>query len=553
MAKVIVPIIAPTTVAASITPPFDATLASEKLSQLKKQDISPSDVYTIKGAITDQPNAWSPSEGIRHFPTMLKETDFFKRIHPDKNINNALTPIQRIETIEHITGVQLFKTNSSESIQQSLNNLRDDLSDEDILTVLEFFGEMTISEEGRQYLVEQFKKGWDAEFLTDENGQAIPFDFDMDDTRITSWHMAKLGFATAFNHFVLKDKPSTFFKIGQLMEEGAKKVYAWGGYTMTTQVRPQAFFIARLLRHDQKLSLFTNSDRSTIYRLTKHFPNFRAALLGLLPYQEPQRQDVLDNTENIYTLKDHARQIRLLTKILKKHHFNSDKDTKFFDSLSPELKVEVAIRIFGRKSYKTKSAVLQNLDEDGIISISSPATIDNDINHALVALKTGLQHFLHVHDYPRKPIPLLAHFSSNYVFTALGKQLNFATKLILKLSPKRFHTKLAIISAKMNTKLQQRNTLNQMPAESYSDTSLLEALEKAVSIPPGQLITVPPVGLSGIIIQRAINFFIPYSDFITGTEINKKDAKQAIKELKQFFVGLGESSDIFEFYRDLIK
>lgn len=533
-----------------LSPPLST---AEGIDLLKKYSPPSDQAVSISGAKSQNKNIWVPNEGLRLFPQVLKKDPFFKEIHRG-GIHKRLSHQDRLKVVEYVAGVKLFDDEKQGG--QHLDRLRDELSDEDIIKILAFFGEEAVTLEGQKELIKLARLGWSHHELVDKEGKPHEFVFDFDDTRASSWHVGDLSvkaFFKAINHFVFKDIPSTL--IGRLMRGGAESVYYWGGHTFKTQMRVCAFFIFRMLRFNQLMSIDTHGDRNTLYLHAKNFTGFRASLLGLLPYQEPQKQDVMNNTENIYTLKDHAQSIKRLTRLvsLLAQEKNGANGPLVFDKLDSRLKKETALLLFGKKTYKAKSAVLRNLKDDGQIHQPALALIDNAAMNGRAALVTKTQSFIHIQDRPPGLLAQVGFFASTEFYAAIARAVKSVSSVLSRIVPNKIGVFLMMAGDSLFNWLNQKGTLNQLPAQNYGDGPVVQALREVANDNKSRLIDLShqtqSEGLSGIRLQRAEGVYVSYQELAAGFEKNRNMAKEAIKELRLLFRGIGELEAVKVYYK----
>lgn len=542
-------------------------------------------------------NLTYPAVGVVSLPNPLQLDTAFQRQHVQDgviNFDRKLSHKKRLKVIEDITGARIFGPLTDGADYR--DNILAELSDQDILKILAFFGEEAVTKEGREYLIRMAKLGWSSEFLCDAAGQPLDIAYDLDDTRLHSWHPASLSakhLAGVIHHFGFQDVLSrglNYFWPDRFKE-------TWGSYQTTTQMKPHAFFIFRMLRHDQLMRVETDGDRFTQYDHLVNFPNYRAALLGLLPYQYPDKERILANTKNVGTTRDHARNIEALAKHVydravrdpllaglpswdslrqtlddrRKHglfskiaehvrrQFSSNGylqgEASVFDSLSEEMKITVARLLFGDldglKPFKAKDSLLRKVNgtlPDG--SDVPVARVDNGMKHGLAGLMTGTQSFVQIEDRHSNPV---LFYSSTLFCNIAQRTTQYAARFVEQLVPRSLKPLIQAMSQDMIAWFDSKGALNQLPARGYSDEPMLQALQAVTSKEGAHHVNITDQsqGISGVIVQRQQNSSRSFDEFRRGFELNFKQAKAAIELLRTVFTYIGELDSVRRYYGGL--
>lgn len=318
-------------------------------------------------------NFFIQAEGLRDIQDLVAQDPTFVAIHTDEagvtDFNKTLPPIKKLEAVSYFTNVDFFDGKAA-----TKENIREDLDDCEILRIARFFNEEAIDQAGQDEILELARMGWSSTFLTDEKGNPIIMDEDVDDHTLHAMHPNQHTLPAALQ----------------------------GKYQYTTVMKSKVFHIFRMLRHDTLMTIATDSDRRIQYNHVNHFVAYKAALTGRLPYQTaPEFEDFIAQT-NIFTTHDHAQAIYELAGDFRKAD-------SFFD-LPYEDQVTIALSMFGKKAGlkpKTKQAYLRNRKKPG----RSPITLDNSQKNLMAGQIIGNQKGIRVPDRDRNPISFYgSHF-----------------------------------------------------------------------------------------------------------------------------------------------
>lgn len=479
----------------------------------------PETALKIQGAHGDIPgegfNLVDPAEGLRRLPQELGQHPLFRQLHTvdgDFDLHRPLNRNQRLRVLEFFTGVSYLKDPPS-------GVAHDRLSPKAIQKGLGFFGDEAFSGWGGNYLARVGARGWSSQFLAHES-QALPIDFDTDDTLVQNWHVAEINrrrALQAFHHFVMRDLVSR--GLSRLSQRQVPPT--WGEYSYMTQMRPLPFQLMRLLRHDQRLRLVTDGDRQGLFKLCQNFPTFKAAVTGLLPYQKMDWNSFKNNEESIFTTRDHAKKIELLLEILKQEAATNSGSV--FRQCSQEYKTIIALLLYGHraglKPYKLKIPGLRFLQADGSFLQGARMMVGNNPHNFIGGALTGQQGFALVLDRPPGLLAQIPFYGSTTLYAGRPWEA--------------------------------QATLNRYPALSYGDEPMLDTLEIAHRLDRPPVVDLNSIaqsqGVSGLRLQRGFSLR-PYSDFRAGIDQNKRQAKQAIKALKDWFKSQGDLAAIEKYF-----
>lgn len=351
--------------------PTSVAAARELMS---RERVDPRQRRMLPGNIEDY-----PAPDVRSIHPLVADDPEFRDIHTVDDVcdfNRPLSHDRVIRVIQYFTGVDLIAHDSGEEFPQ---NLRADLTDREILKILAFFGLEPVNDAGKKYLIDHGRRGW-----TDPINNLL----DGDEVVVYGNGQANLYFKMpwrvplAINHFIRQ----TRLPIIRHMSTETLGLY-WGQVEVCSRAMPMDLQIMQWLRTGNKQPLWTDNAHRNMYEHAVHYPQLRAPLNALMPYQQPDIHRDFENAENIISAAENTQAIEQLKlqmmqrfqtynirRVRFKHRPSDDMSKSapgwlmralglewareeqggFFARLDDDTKDQVADLLFGKKAKKVK-------------------------------------------------------------------------------------------------------------------------------------------------------------------------------------------------------
>jgi hypothetical protein len=343
----------------------------EAKEQARRYSPDPTKIRNLPGECQE-----IPSEGVRFLNHFILEDPEFQALHTHEGRVDIHQPIgfkRTIEALQYLTDVELTELKSDGSEV----GLKNELTDDEIKTVLRFFGEEPSEEspEAWEAYLRWGRAGWEGKVLLGKDGQPTLYKTDNDDVQLDGFnpHPSKL---MSWRFFGAAGQALIHYTLGFGF---MRRI---GSIEFLVQYRPKAFEIMRVLRIGKTLPMHTDGFSGNIFRQMSDHPATRFVLAGLLPYQKPELNRDVRHNLRIFTSKQHSEQVRKYYEYLK--------DKSDFEKMGEREKRIIAMLVCGKKGYKTKIGGIDiNPGESEGRFDDALVFVDNSQHHTMSHVRMG--------------------------------------------------------------------------------------------------------------------------------------------------------------------
>lgn len=391
-------------------PDPEPTTTAEAKVLMSRERVDPRKRRVLPGAIYDY-----PAPDVRSIHSLVADDPEFKDIHTIDGVCDFQRPLSHdrvIRVIKYFTGVDLIDQGSTEDFPK---NLHVDLTDEEILKILAFFGLEPVNDAGKGYLIKHGRRGW-----------VDPINNLLDGDEVVVYGNGQVSFYAkilwrvplAINHFIRQ----TPIPIIRHLSTETFGLY-WGQTEVCSRAMPMDLQIMQWLRTGKRQFLWTDNAHRNMHEHALHYPQLRAALNGLLPYQRPDIHRDFENGGNIVTAAENTQAIvelklrmmqRFQTYNIRKGRakrgpsddtrqsapgrlmrrlgleWAHEKQGGFFAGLDANTKDQVADLLFGPKAKKVKRPQTRPPSRKGFPKADEfDLHVDNALHHVMGMVRHG--------------------------------------------------------------------------------------------------------------------------------------------------------------------